>query len=289
MIPIILAIVSATSIFVIFRLFERFGINRLQAIVANYYGAAVIGFSLFGYEWDPKVTSGLHWVPFAMGIGITFISLFLIMAKSAQTNGVASTSIAVKMSMAVSLLLMIIGYSEALSILKILGIVLAFVGVILVSMPTEKSEQSNSTLWLLIILFIGSGLLDFSLNYVQKYHLNILTPSLFSAISLGFAGLLGSFVLVFRYFVQHETIAFKNIVAGIILSIPNYFSIYFLLLSYKSTDWQDSTVLAIINVSVVLLSALLGFGLFRERITLLKVLGLVTAIIAITTLYIATQ
>ena len=119
MITLLLAILFATSILVIFRLFPRFKIDSFQAIVVNYYGAAILGFGFFGHEWNDKITSQLNCLPFALVIGITFISLFLVMAKSSQTNGVASTAIAVKMSMAVSLLMMIIGYSEDVTILTI--------------------------------------------------------------------------------------------------------------------------------------------------------------------------
>lgn len=288
MITLFLAILFATSILVIFRLFPRFEIDSFQAIVFNYYGAAILGFGFFGHEWNDKITSQLNWLPFALVIGITFISLFLVMAKSSQTNGVASTAIAVKMSMAVSLLMMIIGYSEDVTILKTIGIILAFVGVILVSLPNKDQKSNLSNLWLLIVLFFGSGLLDFGLNYVQNFHLENLTPSLFSAISLGFAGILGTVILLYQVFTGKSKIYLRNIIAGGILSIPNYFSIYLLLQSYRTLEWQDSTILAVINVSVVLLSAILGFGLFSERITLKKLFGLITAIIAIATLYIAT-
>jgi multidrug transporter EmrE-like cation transporter len=79
----------------------------------------------------------------------------------------------------------------------------------------------------------------------------------------------------------------KHLLAGLILGIPNYFSIFLLMLSYSTTGWQDSTVLAVTNVSVVVASALLGFVAFRETSSPKKLIGLLAAISAILTLYYA--
>lgn len=287
MIPLLLSVLSSSLIFVIFKLFKRYGIDTFQAIVVNYFTAFAIGFTLYGHTWNPACLEQNNWMYFAGICALLFIGLFLVMGKSSQLNGVASTSIAVKMSMAISLIFMIIGYGESVTLLKIIGIALAFVGVYLVSKPSKSQNTQTSALWMLIILFFGSGALDFVLNYVQNTQLGLLKDSLFSAIGFGLAGTLGLIILIIHYIRGRAKFAFKNIIAGIILGIPNYFSIYLLLRSYETTGWDDSTVLAITNVSVVLLSAIIGFTAFREATTTKKIIGLVSAILAICVLYLA--
>jgi multidrug transporter EmrE-like cation transporter len=61
------------------------------------------------------------------------------------------------------------------------------------------------------------------------------------------------------------------------------------MLSYKTTGWTDSTVLAIINVSVVLLSAVTGFIAFKENVNSQKIIGLLSAVSAIIILYFASK
>lgn len=280
MIPLILSITCSTLIFVIFKIFDRFGIDTFQAIVFNYFTAFGCGMIFYGHEWNENALHDTNWIYFALLCAILFISLFFLMGKSSQKNGVAITSVAVKMSMAFSLLLMIVLYSENVTFLKITGILLAFLGIYLVSSPSKSSKKSDA-LWMLAVLFIGSGLLDFSINYIQKHVLTDLTPSVFSAISLGIAGLFGSIVLVILMAQKKSTLAFKNVIGGVVLGIPNYFSIYLLMLSYSTTGWTDSTVLAVTNVSVVLFSALIGFIIFKETSTIKKLLGLASAVIAI--------
>ena len=285
MIALILSIISSTLIFVIFKLFKKFEINIFQAIVVNYFSSALIGFLLYSDEWNPLVLKETDWMVYSIFIAFLFIILFVLMGKSAQLNGVASTSVAVKMSMAISLLFMIYMYSESLPTLKIAGIVLAFIGVFLVSSSNQKNIKSAG--WMLLLLFLGGGILDFTLNYVLNNVLESMTPSLFSAFCFFCAGIFGLAFIIAKSIKQSINIEFKNIIAGIILGVPNYFSIYLLLLSYQTTGWEDSTVLAITNVSVVLFSAIIGFIAFKENAGSRKIIGLISAVLAITALYIA--
>lgn len=287
MIPLIFSILCSSLIFVIFKLFPKYQIDTFQAIVFNYFTAFICGIALFGNEWKSQALSTGNWPMFVVLSGVLFISLFLLMGKSSQQNGVALTSIAVKMSMAISMLFMIVLYKESLSVLKITGIALAILGVFLVSFSHSDEKKVNSAVWMLFFLFVGSGFLDFILNYVQRYELHFLTPSLFSAFGFGVAGIIGLGSLIFQIRTGKTTFSPRSILAGIVLGIPNYFSIFLLMLSYKSTGWNDSTVLAITNVSVVILAALVGFLSFKENVTVRKILGLLAAIAAIVILYFA--
>lgn len=287
MIELILAILFSSCIFVIFKLFKRFEIDTFQAIVFNYFTAAICGFGLYSSEWNSNNLINTQWIPFAITSGILFISLFVIMGLSAQKNGVAITSVATKMSMASGILGMIFLYHESVGFLKISGIILAFIGVIAVSWMKSDKNDGQSSWWMLLVLFFGSGLLDIILNYAQKNVLGTLTTSLFSAIGLAIAGIFGLIIFIFQSIQGKTKFELKNLIAGIVLGIPNYFSIYMLISSYQTTGWRDSTVLSIINVSVVLTSTLLGLLLFNEKINRLKLIGLICSLLAIALLYVA--
>ncbi|MDG1657409.1 MAG: EamA/RhaT family transporter, partial [Crocinitomicaceae bacterium] len=222
-------IISSTLIFVIFRLFEKYKVDTFQAIVFNYFTAFICGFLLYSNELSSKIWIQLDWVPYTFLVSLLFISLFFLMGQSSQKNGVAITSVAVKMSLAVSMVGMILMYNEALTLLKITGILLALAGVLLVSISKNTSSNSNSSWKMLLVLFIGSGILDLTLNYTQQNVLNELTPALFSSFGFGIAGIIGSFVIIYQMVFKSVQIKLKNIIAGIILGIPNYFSIFLLL------------------------------------------------------------
>jgi drug/metabolite transporter (DMT)-like permease len=220
----------------------------------------------------------------ALICGILFISLFVLMGKSSQINGVAITSVAVKMSMAISAIF--IGFGETFGLLKIAGIAMAIIGVALVSFDKSSSKQ-KPVIWMLLVLFFGSGLLDFVLNFVQKSLLTNLNAALFSAIGFGLAGVLGILMLTEKIIRNKTQLSGKSILAGICLGIPNFFSIYLLITAYSSTGWSDSTVLAVVNVSIVITSAILGFLAFKEALSKQKMIGLVCSVLAIGLLYAA--
>jgi drug/metabolite transporter (DMT)-like permease len=273
---------------VIFKLFERYKIDVFQAIVFNYFTAFLCGILLYGNEWNPSALNNITWFYYAIVAAILFISLFILMGLSSQRNGVAITSVAVKMSMAASVLGMIFIYNESVSLLKVGGISFAFAGVVLVSWQKNGSGiKQGQSLWMLLVLFFGSGILDLVLNYVQNNELKVLTPSLFSAFGFGMAGIIGLVVFLFQLQQKKARFGFKNVLGGIALGIPNYFSIYLLIKSYEETGWTDSTVIAIINVSIVCIAALTGFLIFKEKLNLTKGLGIVASLLAILMLYIA--
>ena len=123
-------IISSTLIFVIFRLFEKYKIDTFQAIVFNYFTAFICGVALYSHELSLEIWKDLNWLPYTLLVSILFISLFFVMGKSAQKNGVAMTSISVKMSLAVSMIGMILIYNETITSFKIIGILLALSGVL---------------------------------------------------------------------------------------------------------------------------------------------------------------
>lgn len=285
MIALLFSAISSSLIFVIFKLFKKYDVNTFQAIVFNYFTAFTCGYLTSPEPWNDVSNNLSSWWMYAVISSILFISLFYIMGKSSQQNGVASTSVAVKMSMAISILAFIYFYNETTGLLKIAGIIFAFLGVFLVSY--QKSETKNKAAWMLLVLFIGSGCLDFVLNLVQGISFDYFLSSMFTSFGFLFAGCIGFIIIVIQLIQKKTVIKGKNILAGIVLGIPNYFSIYLLIVSYELIDWQDSTVLAILNMCTVILSNIAGFMLFKEKPTYLKIVGLSLAIISILLLVIA--
>jgi drug/metabolite transporter (DMT)-like permease len=287
MIALIGTIICSTLLLVIFRIFERYEIDSFQAIVVNYFTAFICGISIYAADIQPAILTNLTWIPFIGVSAILFISLFIIMAKSAQKNGIASTSVAVKMSMALSMLGMILIYKEAISFLKISGVVLALLGVFLLA-GANKGTNKNSASFMLVILFFGSGLLDLHLNYAQKVALSNLSPPLFTAFGFGLAGCIGLVVYIIQGIrSSYKPVRAKNIIAGVTLGIPNFYSIYFILKSYRTLNWQDSSVLAVANVSIVILSVFVGLLVFKEQVNKIKIAGILSALLAITLLYLS--
>ncbi len=287
MTDLILAIFLSSLIFVIFKLFPVFKIDTFQAIVFNYISAFLCGYFLFKNDWRPEALENPTWISFAFLAALLFISLFVLMGKSAQINGVAATSVAVKMSMAIAVFGMVFLYKEQLGFQKISALFFAFSGVLLVSWTKKTDDAKNQKWWMLLVLFIGSGILDLLLNYVQKTQLQNISSAIFSATGFGLAGMIGLLILIIQIVRRKIRVEFKNVIGGIILGVPNFFSIYLLMRAYESVSWEDSSVLAVINVSIVCISTLCGLFIFSEKFSILKSIGLLSSILAIYLFYLA--
>ena len=103
-----LSILSSSIIFVVFKLFKRYRVDTFQAIVFNYFTACAIGLLLFRNEWNPSSLEHIEWLAPMLICSVLFISHLIIMGLSSQNNVVSSTTIAYKMSIALSLVLMIL-------------------------------------------------------------------------------------------------------------------------------------------------------------------------------------
>jgi drug/metabolite transporter (DMT)-like permease len=281
MVSILIAVITITWIFTLFKLFPKYQVNTFQAVVFNYLAACISGILIYGNQITHQIIEHPSWIKWAILSGGLFISLFFLMGKSSQNNGVATTTIVVKMSMALSLLLMIFIYHEAIFPTKVFAIILALLGVVFLSINKDKEVKQQGSKLILLVIFIGCGGLDFILNYIQNYELNHISSSLFSAFGLGIAGVLGLIILLFKSIFRSEKIQLKNIIGGILLGVPNYFSIYYLIHAYETLDLPDTTVLAIINILSVLASITVGYFVFKEKLEKIKIFGIILCFLSI--------
>ncbi len=282
MIYLLLSILSSSVIFVIFKLFQRYSVNTLQAIIINYFFACLVGF--FGYIKNTDVTliPAKLWFPGTLVLGALFISVFNLAAITTQKSGLSVVSVATKMSVAIPVFFGIILYNESTGIFKVLGILLALVAVYLTSIKTTtgiKIKKENLIFPLLV--FLGSGIIDTTIKYLETTYVAENEVALFSTSIFAVAGIIGIVILAGQAAMGKLRITGKNILGGIILGVPNYFSIYFLVMALRTEGFESSTVFTINNVAIVLFSTLLGILLFKEHLIKKNWIGILLAIISI--------
>jgi drug/metabolite transporter (DMT)-like permease len=281
LIYLLLSILFATGLFVIFKYFGIYKIDILKAIVINYIVALIIGFALA--EKSISI-SEIHRQPWAFGaafLGALFVSIFFVMAKTAQNNGVSVASVAGKMSVVIPILFGVLLYNESVTFLKVTGIIIALVAVYLASVKEEKSSNNKASILFPILLFFGSGAIDTTLKYVEVNFVPKEEVSIFSGSLFGFAAIFGLIVLAIKTIKKREAFGFKNIIAGIVLGIPNYFSIVFLIKALQTEGFESSTLFTINNVAVVVVSTLVGLLLFKEQFSIKNKIGVALAILGI--------
>ena len=104
MIYLLLSIVASTLLFIIFKLFNVYKINTFQAIVANYAVACIYGLMSYDSDINTNDIVNSEWFYGAIGLGFLFISVFNLMALTAQKNGLSVASVASKMSVIIPII-----------------------------------------------------------------------------------------------------------------------------------------------------------------------------------------
>lgn len=281
----LLSIFFSTLLLIIFKFFLKFGIDNFQAIVVNYFVAAGTGF-LFVQDFDPLQNfQNQNWFYFALLIGTIFISLFVIIAISSQKAGLTITSVANKMSLVIPVTAAVFLYDEPFTLLKITAIVIAILGIVLSSSKKDEKKVKLSLFIFPFLIFIGSGTSDTLIKYVEAYYLSGVSPELFTGILFSCAACIGLLFYFFSYLFRNNKPKAKNILAGIILGVPNYFSIHFLFLAISNSGLNSSDLFTINNISIVLASAFCGILFFKEKLNKLNWLGLIVSLGAILLIY----
>lgn len=281
MIYLLFSIASSTIILILFKLFDRYNVNTLQAIVVNYITACTTGILSYNATVHINDITSSRWFFGALALGFLFIAIFNVMALTAQRNGLSVASVAAKMSVIIPVVFGIYVYNESVGAQKLIGIVLALVAVYLTSIKSKSSVNSSKGLLLPIILFLGSGVIDTSIKYLETTYVAQNGIPIFSATIFFFAGIIGIGLLIIRAITKSIKIEIKNIVGGIALGVVNYYSIYFLLKALQFEGIESSTIFTVNNVAIVMLSTLIGLMLFREKIYTKNWIGIAIAIISI--------
>ncbi len=204
MIYLILSILAFTFIFVVFKLFEKYQINILQAIGVNYFVAFFT--SLIAYKSQVDATNlsidliiGRDWFYYTFILGIFFIIVFILIARTTQSSGLSVASVATKMSVIIPIIFGLLYYKESLGSLKLLGILFALTAVYLVSVKSKKGFSLDKRgLLLPILVFIGSGFIDTSIKFIEELFVGENEISLFSAVIFLAAAIFGSLMVLIK-------------------------------------------------------------------------------------------
>lgn len=276
-----LSVLASSLIFVIFKLYTKYKIQTLYAIIVNYFIASSVGIHFYEGKVDFTEITNKSWFLGTVALGVLFIVVFNLMAATSQKVGVSAASVATKMSLAIPVVFGVWMYGEQLGIFEILGILLALIAVYLATMR-KKTIVTHKYLFLLpIAVFVGSGIIDTSIKYAQQVAVPEKEFPIFSAMVFGSAACCGTLFILLKSIKAHLKVNIKNIIGGICLGIPNYFSIYFLMKALDSDTLNSASIFTINNVAIVMLSTLLGILLFKERISIKNWIGICLAVVSI--------
>lgn len=232
-------------------------------------------FLLSSNEWQTFSLEVAIW-PFITGF--FFITMFFLMGTLTRTQGVGSSSVVSRMSLIIPTVFFFFFHDEYLKWNQLLGIVFGLIAVRL-SVSGASISGGWKYKWLLpIAVFIGYGLVDVLLRFVEQ---NTASYHLSSSIVFFTAFLLGTVWMLIR----RIKLSKNAIVLGIVLGLVNYFSIFFFLKGLRFSGLPSTVIFPLNGILILLVSNLGAVLLFKEKLTAKRIASISFAVLAISLLY----
>jgi drug/metabolite transporter (DMT)-like permease len=283
MIYLVLAIFGSGVIPVIFRAFDKLGVNLFWAIPANYVTCVLIGSVWAGDMPNTARLAGQPWIAFAAVQGILLAVNFYLLAYTAQRAGVAVAALASRLSVAIPSLLAFVLYGDSLTMVKIAGLGAALLALYLCTAPEKNAGGSTARLFQLmpILVFMTFGVYFSILKYLQAHYLDAWSYHTYVMCGFIFAFISSIVIGISRGVFASSGFRVRHILAGVLLGGINYVAVYALLEVLALKGWESSQLFPIYSVGVVSVSALLAMLAFRERLSRQRTMGLAAGLIAV--------
>ena len=285
MIWLILSIFAVSGIFIMFKIIDKTSTPLLYALVINYLIAGIIGF-IYTQSFNINEIFNADWFLIGIIIGILFIVTFFILGISTRKAGLSVSTVASKMSVVLTIIFSIVVFKEAVSVIKIIAIIMAIAAVFLCVFEKKRGAKKTKIIYLFLpfILFLGMGAVDSLVSFSQHTFPDLkdnMISAKFTSTAFGCSFIFG---LIYTFFKPKELknyVRKNTIIYGVILGLINFASIYFVIRTYNSEILSNSSVIGIVNISCVACSVILGRFIFKEKLSLINYIGIILALITI--------
>lgn len=276
---IILSSICSVLIAHLLKLIEFRKLNTLRVLTVNYLVATVVAFSGSFQTGLPDLSTegSFYVIALAMIIGLFFIANFFIFSKSVFHNGVGISIAAMRISLIIPVLLSVLWYSEIISFIQWAGILLVFLTLYLL-LPEKKEliKKSFNASWLLLILFLFTGIGDSSLKIYEADFSTLISKEQF----MGFVFLSSMVIGIFFITIRREWKFTSNeLFLGIAIGVPNLYTSLFLIEALQVMD--GAIAYSAVNLFTVLGGTLLGILRWGDKLTKLQWIGIGCTILAI--------
>lgn len=274
MIFLLLAIVSSAMVSICMRFSEKHVKNEMGMFMANYAVCVVLSYVFMNKElifaWERSTVMML-----ILGVisGVLYLISFVAMKVNMKHNGIVLAATFMKLGVLIPTIMAVVVFKETPGWTRILGICLSIIAIIMINFEKESIHEGKKKS-LLIVLLILSGCTDAMANIYEQI----------GAASLKDVYLMVTFIVAFIFAMilaigGKERMGIKDLLFGMLIGIPNYFSARFLLLALGSVD--AVLVYPMYSVATIIVVTLAGITIFREKISKKKIEALGLIIVAL--------
>lgn len=265
MISLILAILSSAMVAIMMRIAQP-RVDHPTGLLASNYIVCTLMALLLAVPELPNLTPAIFGFPAGLGAinGLMYLGSFLLMQWNTRLSGVVLSSVFMKLGILVPTALSVVWFREMPTALQIVGFALAIAAIVILNY--QKGVKFSRSSWALILMLLVGGMGDGMSKIYEVYgdpgFRNLFLFFTFLAALILCLGLVGS---------RNERLGIKELAYGALLGIPNFLSSLFLLNSLSAVP----AVIAFptFSVAVILVVAIAGVCLFRERLKPRQIIG----------------
>lgn len=273
MLNLLLAIASSSLVSIVMRTSEKYTKGNHGMLAVNYVICVIMAAFYTGFgNLFPKAEG----IGFTLGLGtctgILYLVGLLLVQLNIQKNGVVLSSIFQKLGLIVQVLISIIFFKEQPQLIQVLGIIICLVAVVMINF--EKGQTAVQFKLGLFLILLSSGFCD----VMSKIHEEMGNPALadhFLFYTFGVAMILCIALII----VKKELFGWKDILFGILLGVPNYFSASFLLKALN--DIAAVIVFPTFSVATVVVISMTGLLVFKEKLSKKQWIGMGLILVAL--------
>jgi drug/metabolite transporter (DMT)-like permease len=278
MLYILLSVCCNVIVAVLLKLARRYHIDVQQAITWNYTTAILLIWLIF----KPSLNH-LNMAPVntLVALGVLLPIIFVMLAISIKITGIVRTDIAQRLSLFIPILASFFIFNETLSSLRVVGLIIGLCAM-LFSIPWPqygRSRKSSGAWFYLLAVFVGMGVIDVLFKKLAVNSTMPFTTAIFLIFILAFiCSFIGLLVRIAR---KKTRFSWPHILIGWTLGVANFGNILFYIRAHKALANSPSTVFSSVNMGAIVLGAMVGLFVFKEKLTILNKIGLFLALVSI--------
>ena len=273
MLNLLLAIASSALVSITMRFSETKIRNNIAMLAVNYMMCTFLAWAYTGFGSFRPLELGRQTTIILGGInGVLYLAGFVLLQRNIQTNGVVLSATFIKLGLLVSMVVSVACFGERPEIWQWAGFLLAVAAIVLMNYRPGEGKAGNMAGLLLLLLAGGGG------DAMSKIFEELGDPAFSDHFLLTtFLMALGLCLILFA--VRKEKAGIWEVLFGLLIGIPNFFSAKFLLAALK--DIAAVIVYPVYSVATILVVTVTGVLVFREKLDKRQWMALAMILVAL--------
>ena len=273
MLNLLLAIASSALVSITMRFSEGKIKNNIAMLAVNYLMCSFLAWGYTGFGSFRPLELGRQTTVILGSInGVLYLAGFLLLQRNIRVNGVVLSATFIKLGLLVSMAVSVIFFGERPEIWQWAGFALAVAAIVLMNYRPGEGKAGNMAGLILLLLAGGGG------DAMSKIFEELGNPA-FSGHFLLTTFLMALGLCLMLFGLRKEAAGIREVLFGLLIGIPNFFSAKFLLGALK--DIAAVVVYPVYSVATILAVTVTGVLVFREKLEKRQWIALAMILVAL--------